>query len=273
MAEEAAIYLVEEWGFSQAAATITVNMAATYAISTVASKVFAPNIPQTQDNGVRQQVPPDTTTGIPIVYGASNITKVVANDNNKPSLIIPGKGFLNKVGQYKDYTVEFWAKINSDALDPKRIFGPIASTDGLYIESGFLTLVIGTNFSSNFVGEWYRPMLIHFRVSRNIASVLINGEEVISLPIDTASLELPDEFYNNKSQDWLGFYGYDGLITLDIDCIAIYPYQVAALVAKRRFAYGQAVPSSDNIDSGFNGSSAFIDYPFADYTEIGRAHV
>ena len=69
MAEEAALYLVEEWGFSQAAATLTVNMAATFAISTVASRVFAPNIPQVQDNGVRQQVPPDTSTGIPVVYG------------------------------------------------------------------------------------------------------------------------------------------------------------------------------------------------------------
>lgn len=71
MAEEVAAYLVEEWGFSQAAATLTVNMAATFAISTVASRVFAPNVPQIQDNGVRQQVPPDTTTGIPIVYGSA----------------------------------------------------------------------------------------------------------------------------------------------------------------------------------------------------------
>ena len=69
MAEEVAAYLVEEWGFSQAAATLSVQMAATFAISTVASRVFAPNVPQIQDNGVRQQVPPDTTTGIPIVYG------------------------------------------------------------------------------------------------------------------------------------------------------------------------------------------------------------
>ena len=71
MAEEVGLYLVEEWGFSEAAAALTVNMAATYAISTVASRIFAPNIPQIQDNGVRQQVPPDTTTGIPIVYGSA----------------------------------------------------------------------------------------------------------------------------------------------------------------------------------------------------------
>ena len=69
MAEEAALYLVEEWGFSEAAAALTVQMAATFAVSTVAARVFAPDVPQTKDNGVREQTPPDTTTGIPMVYG------------------------------------------------------------------------------------------------------------------------------------------------------------------------------------------------------------
>lgn len=68
MAEAATAYLVEA-GFSQAAAALTVQMAATFAISTVATRVFAPDVPQTKDNGSRQQVPPDTTTGIPVVYG------------------------------------------------------------------------------------------------------------------------------------------------------------------------------------------------------------
>jgi hypothetical protein len=43
----------------------------------------------------------------------------------------------------------------------KKIFGPIASSDGLYVESGFITLKIGNAFRSHFVGEWYRPMLIN----------------------------------------------------------------------------------------------------------------
>ena len=69
-------------------------------------------------------------SGVPMVFGASNITRITPNTNNKPSLIIPGKGFLNKSGQYKEYTVEFWARINSNTYDAKKIFGPIASTDG-----------------------------------------------------------------------------------------------------------------------------------------------
>jgi hypothetical protein len=206
-------------------------------------------------------------SGIPMVFGASNVTRITPNSNDKPSLIIPGKGFLNKSGQYKEYTVEFWARINSNTYEAKKIFGPISSTDGLYVESGFLTLVIGQEFSSHFVGEWFRPMLIDIRLIRNNATVLLNGEEVINLPIETDTLVLPDildEF--GDSQDWLGFYAYADVTPIEVDCIAIYPYSVAINVAKRRWVYGQGVPSAEEINSSYGGTSAFIDYSFADYT-------
>lgn len=205
-------------------------------------------------------------SAIPMVFGASNVTILKPNSDD-PSLIVPGQGFLNKSGQNKEYTVEFWAKINANTYEPKRIFGPIKSTDGLYVESGFLTLVIGNSFGSHFVGEWYRPMLIHIRLIRNTASVLVNGAEVISFSIDTQSLDLPnllDE--NGKDQDWLGFYAYENVSPIEIDCIAIYTYSVPVNVAKRRWVYGQAVLSPETINSAYGGTQAFIDYPFADYT-------
>ena len=205
-------------------------------------------------------------TSIPLVYGASGVTKLIPNTSSKPSLIVPGKGFLNEVGRYKEYTVEFWARINSNTTEPKRIFGPISGTNGLYVESGFLTLVIGNNFASHFVGEWVRPMLIQIRVINNAATMLLNGEEVISLTIDTANIELPNEILNGKSQDWLGFYAYEDVSPIEIDCIAIYSYQVPIAVAKRRWVYGQGVLSPEGINSAYGGTSAFIDYPFADYT-------
>jgi len=205
-------------------------------------------------------------TALPMVYGASNITRLREN-NGEPSLIIPGKGFLNKAGQFKEYTVEFWMRVNSSTFDPKRIFGPIASTDGLYIEGGFLTLVIGNKFASHFVGEWFRPMLVHVRIIRNSATVLINGEEVISLNITTDNLILPDILSNSgDEQDWLGFYAYELVSPIELDCIAIYPYSVAISVAKRRWVYGQGVLSPEAINSAYGGTQAFIDYPFADYT-------
>ena len=205
-------------------------------------------------------------SGVPMVFGATGITKIRPNDND-PSFIFPGKGFLNKAGQYKEYTVEFWLRVNSNTYEPKRIFGPISSTDGLYVESGFLTFVIGKTFASHFVGEWFRPMLIQIRLIRNSASVIINGTEVISLSIDTDNLNLPDVLdENNKEQDWLGFYAYDDVSPFEIDCIAIYPYSTAINVAKRRWVYGQGVLSPEIINSAYGGTQAFIDYPFADYT-------
>jgi len=205
-------------------------------------------------------------SGVPMVYGAASVTRLRPNSGS-PSLIVPGKGFLNKIGQFKEYTVEFWARINSNTYEPKRIFGPIASTDGLYVESGFLTLVIGKKFASHFVGEWFRPILIDIRIIRNIASVLINGAEVISLNIDTDNLDLPNAFNESgDSQDWLGFYCYDDVSPIEIDCVAIYPYSVAVNVAKRRWVYGQGVLSPEAINSAYGGTQAFIDYPFSEYT-------
>jgi hypothetical protein len=205
-------------------------------------------------------------SSVPMVFGASGVTTLTPNSNGNPSLIFPGKGFLNELGRYKEYTVEFWARISCDSVNPKRIFGPISSEDGLYVEGGFLTLVVGTEFRSHFVGEWVRPMLIHIRSIRNSVSVLLNGEEVISFSVDTEALDLPQPEYLLKSQDWLGFYAYSDVTPIEIDCVAIYPYQVPTTVAKRRWVYGQGVLSPEGINSAYGGTSAFIDYPFAGYT-------
>ena len=205
-------------------------------------------------------------TSIPLVFGASGVTKLIPNTSENPSLIIPGKGFLNEVGRHKEYTAEFWIRINSNTVEPKRIFGPIIGSNGLYVESGFLTLVIGDSFASHFVGEWVRPMLIQIRVINNAATMILNGEEVISIEIDTENMDLPLETVNGSSQDWLGFYAHEDVSPLEIDCIAIYSYQVPTIVAKRRWVYGQGVLSPEGINSAYGGTSAFIDYPFADYT-------
>ncbi len=204
-------------------------------------------------------------SGIPLVFGASGVTRLEPSID--ASLIIPGKGFLNKKGQYNDYTVEFWARLAVNTSTPFKIFGPISSDDGLYVEDGFLTLVIGDQFASHFVGEWFRPMLIHIRLIKDSASLLINGEEVLSLSLNTENLVLPDEFDNSgDSQDWLGFFANQNVYPFEIDCVAVYSYQVPVTVAKRRWVYGQGVASSEGISASYGGTTAFIDYPFANYT-------
>jgi hypothetical protein len=200
------------------------------------------------------------------VYGASNLTKLLPNAGD-PSLIIPGLGFLSEGGQYKEYTLEAWIRINSDASSIKKIIGPIGSSDGVYVDGPFLTLKIGSNTGSYYVGEWARPMLMHIRVSENYASMLINGEEVISINYITSEQSFPSKLNSSgKDQDWIGFYAYEDVAPVELDCVAIYTYQVPLVLAKKRFIYGQGVEFPEGINQAYSGSSVYIDYPFADYT-------
>jgi hypothetical protein len=218
-------------------------------------------------------------SGVPIVYGSSNVTRILPNPAG-PSLIIPGYGFLNEVGRYRDYTAEMWLRIDSKATSAKRIFGPLGSDDGIYVDGPFIKIKVGDNIGSHPITEWFRPMLVDFKVSENFATLLINGEQVISLSFLTKDLNLPQKEMTVgetvKDLDWLGFFAYEDVPILEVDCIAVYTYLVPSIVAKRRFAYGQAVEFPENANSAYGGTSVLIDYSFADYTanysypDIGR---
>ncbi len=205
-------------------------------------------------------------SGIPIVYGTSSLTTIYPNGLD-PSLIIPGVGLLNDSGKFKEYTLETWLRVNSYSNDRKRIIGPIASQDGIYVDGPSIGLKIGNDYKTYYVGEWTRPMLVHLRIGKDVVSLLINGQEVISLDYSRDSLVLPsmlDE--SDKDQDWIGFYAYEDVYPIEIDCVGIYPYVVATAVAKRRFVFGQGVEIPENINTSYSGTSVFIDYAFADYT-------
>lgn len=204
-------------------------------------------------------------SGVPMVYGSSNVTFISPNEN-QPSLVIPGHGFMNSVGQYKDYTVEMWLRITADTSTPKRIFGPIRSSDGLYVDGPFIRLKIWDKIGSHYIGEWSRPMLIHIKMVENKASLMINGDQVISLDYVTSELVLPDEYSLGLHNDWLAFYSYEDVFPIELDAFAIYTYQVPPVVAKRRFIYGQGVEFPENINTAYSGTSIYVDYPFADYT-------
>ena len=163
-----------------------------------------------------------------------------------------------------------WIKLSCDTKEPKRVFGNIWGTDGIWVNGPFLILKIGNNIGSHFVSEWDRPMLLHIRVAENNASLLINGDEVITLNYMTSDLSFPDLSINYNSNDydsdWLGIWSYEDVSPLQVDCVAIYPYKVSSVMAKRRFVYGQGVEFPENINSAYSGTSVAIDYSFADYT-------
>jgi hypothetical protein len=213
-------------------------------------------------------------SGVPLVYGAESSTKIYPK--NGPSLILPGFGVMNESGKFRDSTIEFWLRADRKTSEPRRIFGPIGkigeeiSKDGLYINGSFLTIKFGKHTASHFVNEWGRPMLINMRFSDKFVDVILNGEEVLSISVDVSTVQLPEKFITNGEivldQDWLGFYGYSDISEYEIDAVGIYPYRVPAIVSKRRFVYGQGVDFPENLNTAYNGSSIFIDYSFADYT-------
>lgn len=203
-----------------------------------------------------------TNSNLPMVFGSSNITNIKSPvSSGMPSVVIPGKGFLNSTGRYLEMTAEFWLRVYTESSTPIRIFGPLRSQDGLYVEEEFLTLRIGKYTKSYFVGKWYRPMLIDIRYTNNLASLLVNGDLAFEMQIDTSELILPESYY-----DYIGFFGHEDVYPFDIDCVAIYSYIVPEQVAKRRFIYGQGVDSPENIISNFDGESAYVDFPYAKYT-------
>jgi hypothetical protein len=205
-------------------------------------------------------------SGLPMVYGAESTTYIYPNGSS-PSLVVPGFGFLNKVGEYQTFTFETWLRINPKNVVPRRIIGPIESEDGIYVDQSFIVLKIGNAVASHSIGEWYRPMLLDLRYSKDEASLLINGEQIISLSLSNATVSFPEK-YNNDSedQDWIGFYSYDDITSFEIDCPAIYSYQVPKVLAKRRWVFGQGVEYPENINAAYAGTSVYVDYPFSNYS-------
>lgn len=199
-------------------------------------------------------------TSIPMVFGSSSTTKLSYNPSGA-SLVVSGKGFLNQSGRYQEYTLEAWLRIQSTGTELRRIIGPLGSNDGIFVNGPFITLAIGSSFQSHFIGDWFRPMLLSLRLGINYATLLINGQEVISIEFSTEDLVLPD-----SDEDWIGFFAYEDIPSFELDVVGIYSYLVPAILSKRRFAFGQAVESPEGVNRAYGGVTALFDYKFADYT-------
>jgi hypothetical protein len=199
--------------------------------------------------------------GMPIIYGSDSCTKIYSYDSssNYPSFIFPGKGMLNDSGRNKVYTLEMWIKVDPKTTSAKKIIGPVSGNNGIYVKEGFITLVVGNEIASHCVGEWYRPMLLHLLIKEDVACLLINGEQVVQVPFNRSTIDLPND------RDWWGVYSYPSIKMFSVDCVSVFPYIVANSVAKRRFVYGQGSPAIQTIDNKFGGTPASIDFSTAEY--------
>jgi hypothetical protein len=213
------------------------------------------------------------TSGIPMVYGASTVTNIDPNslespyqEFSKPSLVLPGFGFLNEDGKNKRLTLEAWIRISPSTQKNRRIIGAINGLSGLYVSGGFLSLQIGEVIGSHYVGEWGRPMLIHIYYTGTSAGVLLNGESVISINYDYRDIEFPTKLNtSDEDQDWIGFYSYPDISSFQVDCVSIYPYQVSVDKAKLHFVKGQSVESPEIKNSSYFDVPTVIDYQMSKY--------
>jgi hypothetical protein len=214
-------------------------------------------------------------SGMPMVYGATSSTQITPNTTIDgeplPSIIFPGLGFLNDEGQHKDLTFEFWIRVQSKTDVLRKIFGPLFSDDGIYVKDSFLILKLGSNTGTYYINEWERPMLIAIRYSDELVSLVLNGEEIISINILGDVPDFPSKFNTVEGvvydQDWLGFYAYTDVPVLEIDCVGIYPYIVPSIMEKRRWIYGQAVGSPTGLSSSELSVAVSTDYTVANYAK------
>ncbi len=198
--------------------------------------------------------------GMPLIYGSKNVTQIFNSENKKvPSLIVPGQGFLSEDGKYKNFTTEFWLRIDHYSNDPIKIFGNLDSEDGIYVDEEYITVNIASYSKSHFIGKWYRPMLIDFCYSPNMVKLYINGESVIEFDIDV-------ELINFSNNNMLGFFSNSFVYEYSLDCVAIYPYIVPKELIKKRYIYGQGVDLSENIVSKFVGENYYVDFTFSGYS-------
>jgi hypothetical protein len=211
---------------------------------------------------------------IPMVYGAANSTILIPNENGEPSMIVPAHGFMNRNGRSVRLTLEMWLRINTKSISGsyRKIAGPLKSNNGIYVDGPHLIVKYGEYSISHYVGEWFRPMLVDLAISDTQMNLFINGSFVAGTNMNRAVATFEESEASQiiesitKSQDFIGFYAYDDIPTLEVDAVALYPYMISEDLAKRNFVYGQATAYPQDINVAYDGKSFFVDYPSAEYS-------
>lgn len=208
-------------------------------------------------------------SGVSMSYGSNSSMRIYPNaTSGQPSFIFPAFGMLNEVGRYKTFTLQTLIKISSENIVPKRILGPLASNDGIYVAKNLISLKIGDNIGSFYFSDMYKPTLLQFKMSEGVAKLSLDGEEVISLQVENSSLSLPQKLDNSspikKNQDWFGFYAYSDIPLIEVGSLAIFPYYSSEVSAKLNLVYAQSISLPDSLNS-FSGETISPDFELSNY--------
>ena len=192
------------------------------------------------------------------------------------SMLFPAFGFLNQKGKNKEYTFEFWMKLNyqkwtlpdQDGISRTKILGLASekSGNGLYVSNNSIILQLGDKIGYHYVGYWNRPMLLQITYNKNFIKLFVNGEDAISLPLEATDLDTLAAA--TEGTDWIGI-GSE-LQQIQIDSVSIYPYQFSNTQALVNFVSGIATRLPEEINSQYDSSTVSIDYTKANYSNDYR---
>lgn len=201
-------------------------------------------------------------SSIPMAFGSLGTT-VMSSNSNGPSLIFPGFGLLNEYGKYKEYNLETFLRINGNTSIPKRIIGPINSEDGIYVSGPFIILKINGLSKTAYIGEWFQPMLINLQYTSNLVELWVNADKLISMDITEQNISFPSKTNEEgKDQDWIGFYSYDELNSIEVDTVTIYPYVSKLEQLKTKLLYAQGVKTSALENLAIQTGGKFLNFRY-----------
>lgn len=207
----------------------------------------------------------------PLVYGSTNSTML--SGTSKTAMLFPSFGFLTASGKYNTYTFETWLKINdedwvgnSNFQDTEiKLIGPVSTNgsavdnrDGLYVVGNSILFKVANKKASYFMGYHNRIILLNIVYTPNYVKVLVNGEIVINIALTESDLALI-----TSTKDWIYF---GSLINAQIDCVAIYNYEISNTQAKTHYIYGQSVRYPEELNVKYGGKTISTEYAFAGYS-------
>ena len=121
-------------GYAITTGAIAVAVAATFAVSWVATRIFGLKPPEITDNGVRQQIPPSTVNSLPIVYGdaylGGTFVDAVLHENQFAMWYVLAVSSISPDGQFTyDKTKMYYGDrlITFDTVEPAKV---VSLTDG-----------------------------------------------------------------------------------------------------------------------------------------------
>ena len=123
-----------EFLIAQGVSAAIANFAVTFAASILVSRAFAPNPPSTQVNNIRQQVPPDPTAGIPIVYGdaytGGRFVDAALTSNQQTMYYVMVISCISPNGQFTYDTSKFYYQDQLIGFDTSNLTKVVKLTDG-----------------------------------------------------------------------------------------------------------------------------------------------